>query len=228
MTISWPVMYSRGGRRRGTGRGLDVVGLTDAVHRDVLRERRLQVRIVGMAAADVRDEEPGRDRVGGDAVGGELERDRVHEVARAGLGRHVRGADRGLDLGRRQRRRHDDPAEPPRAHVTRGGARRGEDAVEIDVDHAVPALVGVELERPLLHARPLPARPRADEPDARIDPGVGEGDVEPAVGLRRLVDDAVESGVIGDVGDRAAHVEPLPGKPRRLRGDRGRRRRRSA
>ena len=45
------------------------------MHRDVLRDRRLEVGVVGVTAADVRDEEPGRDRVGGDAVGRELERD---------------------------------------------------------------------------------------------------------------------------------------------------------
>ena len=93
-------------------------------------------------------------------------------------------------------------------------------AVEVDVDHAVPALVGVALERAVLHPRPLAAGPRADETDARIDAGVRERDVEPAVRFRRLVDRAIEGGVIGHVGDRAPHVEPFALQAGRLRGDR--------
>ena len=138
----------------------------------------------------------------------------------AGLRGHVRRADRGLDLGRRQRRRHDDPPVAAAAHVARRGARGREDPVEVDVDDAVPALVGVALERAVLDAGARVAGPGADEPDTRIDAGVGERDVEPAVGLRRLVDRLIEGGVIGDVGDGAAHVEPFALQPRGLRGDR--------
>ena len=105
-------------------------------------------------------------------------------------------------------------------HVAGRGARRREDPVEVDVDHAVPALVGVALERAFLHSRPLAARPRADEADARVDAGVRERDVEPAVGVRRLVDRAIEGGMIGHVGDGAPHVEPLTLQPGGLRGDR--------
>ena len=85
---------------------------------------------------------------------------RVHEVPGAGFRGHVGGADRGLDLGRRERRRHDDPAEPAGTHVPGRGARRREDPVEVDVDHAIPALVAVALERALLHPRPLARPPR--------------------------------------------------------------------
>ncbi len=93
-------------------------------------------------------------------------------------------------------------------------------AVEVDVDHAVPALVAVALERAVLHSRPLAAGPGADETDARIDAGVRERDVEPAVGLRRLVDRTIEGSVIGHVGDRAPHVEPLVLQAGGLRCDR--------
>ena len=68
-------------------------------------------------------------------------------------------------------------------HVAGRCARGREDPVEVDVDHAIPALVAVTLERPLVHPRPLAAGPRADEADAGIDAGVGERDVEPAVEL---------------------------------------------
>ena len=98
---------------------------------------------------------------------------------------------------------------PTRAHVPSRGSRGGEDPVQVDVDHAVPALVGVALERALLHPRPLAPGPGADEADAGIDAGVGEGDIEAAVQLRRLVDRLIEPRVVGDVGDRAPHVESL-------------------
>ena len=98
---------------------------------------------------------------------------------------------------------------PRGPHVAGGGTRRREDPVEVDVDHAVPALVGVALERALLDSRALAACPGADEADAWIDAGVRERDVEPAVRLRRLVDRAVEGGVIRHVGDDAPHVEPF-------------------
>ena len=61
-------------------------------------------------------------------------------------------------------------------------------AVEVDVDDAVPAFVGVALERALLDARPLASGPSGDEADAGVDAGVRERDVEPAVRARRLVD----------------------------------------
>ena len=70
-----------------------------------------------------------------------------------------------------------------------------------------------------MRGRSPPAQ-RADETDARIDAGVRERDVEPAVCLRRLVDRAIEGGVIGHVGDRAPHVEPLVLQAGGLRGDR--------
>ena len=118
MTISWPVMYREAGAARKRARPLmssgcptRCIGMSRAI-------AACRSGSVGVAPADVGDEEPGGDRVGGDAVGGELERGRVHEVAGARLRRHVRGADGGLHLGRRQRGGDDDPAEPPRAHVT--------------------------------------------------------------------------------------------------------------
>ena len=40
------------------------------------------------------------------------------------------------------------------------------------------------------------------------------------MGLRRLVDRLIEGRVIGHVGDRAAHVEPVVLQARRLLGDR--------
>ena len=139
----------------------------------------------------------------------------VHEVPGAGLRRHVGRADRGLDLGRGQRRRHDDPPEPARAHVAGRGARGGEDPVEVDVDHPVPALVGVTLERALVHPRPLAAGPGADEADAGVDAGVGEGHVEPAVQRRRFVDRAIERGMVGHVRGRGPDVEPVARQARR-------------
>ena len=96
-----------------------------------------------------------------------------------------------------------------RAHVACRGANRREDATEVDVDDAAPALVVVLLDRARGHPWPLSPGPGADEPDARVDACVRERDVEPAVRLRRLVDRAVERRVVGHVGDRAAHVEPL-------------------
>ena len=89
------------------------------------------------------------------------------------------------------------------------GPRGGEDPVQVDVDHAAPALVRVTLERALLHPRPLAPGPGTDEADAGIDAGVGEGDVEAAVQLRRLVDHLIEPRVVGDVRDRAPNVESL-------------------
>src|SRR5262249_8918752 len=74
---------------------------------------------------------------------------------------------------------------------------------------AIPALVRVALERPLLHARPRVAGPGAEEAHARIDPRVREHHVQPPVLLGGLVDHAVELGVIGHVRRGAAHVEPL-------------------
>ena len=79
----------------------------------------------------------------------------------------------------------------------------------------------VALERALLHSWPLASGPGADETDARIDAGVRERDVEPAVCLRRLVDRAIEGSVIGHVGDRAPYVESLVLQAGGLRGDRG-------
>ena len=109
----------------------------------------------------------------------------------------------------------------PRGRMWRAAARAvAKIPVEVDVDHAVPALVGVALERALLHSRPLAACPGADEADSWIDAGVRERDVEPAVRLRRLVDRAIERGVIRHVGDGAAHVEPFALQPGCLRGDR--------
>ena len=133
----------------------------------------------------------------------------AHEVRRPGLRGHVRRADRRLDLRRGQRGGDDDPPEAARTHVPGRGPRGGEDAVEVDVDHAVPARVRVDLERAVLHPRALPAGPCSDEPDARIDARVGERDVETAVLRGGLVDRAVERGVVGHVGDGPANVEPL-------------------
>ena len=171
-------------------------------------------------ATDVRDEEAGRDRVDSDPVARELERDRVHEVAGSSLGGHVGGADRRLDPGRGERRGDDDPPEAARAHVAGGGASGREHAAEVDVDHAVPALVAVALELALGHPRPLVSRPGPDETGARVDPGVGERDVEPAVQAGRLVDHGVQHGVVGHVGNRGSHVEAFAGEPRGLSRDR--------
>ena len=168
---------------------------------------------MGVASADVRDEEPGGDRVDGDSECRELEREAVREVLRTGLRCHVGRADRRLDLVRRKRRRHDDPPEPAGTHVAGGGTRGREDAVEVDVDDSVPALVRVVLERTILSAGSLAADPGTDEADTRIDPGVRERDVEPAVGLRRVVDRPIEGGVIGHVGDGRPHVEPFALEP---------------
>src|SRR6185503_625945 len=55
-----------------------------------------------------------------------------------------------------------------------------------------------------------------DEADARVDPRVRKRDVEPTVDVCRLVDHAVERGVVGHVGNRAAHLDALACEPRDL------------
>ena len=90
-----------------------------------------------------------------------------------------------------------------------GGCTCGrEDAVEIDLDHTVPALVGIALERAVLESGSLAARPASHEPDTRIDARVRERHVEATVCLRSLVDCPIESGVIRDVGARARTSSP--------------------
>jgi hypothetical protein len=210
------------GSRRGEkqGKRLDVIGLADTTHRDHAREGRLHPDVQRAAAADAGREDPRRDRVGRDPVGGQFQRDRVHEVPRAGLGRQVSRADHGLDHRGRDRRGDDDSPGPSRAHVAGGGARRGEDPVEVDLDDPVPALVAVALERAVGRpCRPAAAR-EADEAWAGIDPGVGKRDIEPAVHRRRFVDHAIQRGPVSHVRDRSPHVEPFAAEPRGLRRDR--------
>ena len=149
---------------------------------------------------------PGRDRVDRDAVGGELERDIAGQVRATGLRGHVRRSDHRFGLDRRQRRGDDDPAGSLGSQVSRRRPDRREHAVEVDVDHPVPPLVGVRLERTVVVARPLGSGPPADEAGARVDARVGEGDVEPAVRRDRGVERGIEAGVIGHVDDLAANV----------------------
>ncbi len=99
-----------------------------------------------------------------------------------------------------------------------GRAEGGEDAVEVDVDHPLPALIGVVLQRALGVAHPR-AGPAADEAGAGIDPGVGEDHVQLAVFGDRLVEGAVEGGMVGDVDHGAADVVAQVLQPGRLGGD---------
>jgi peptidyl-dipeptidase Dcp len=197
------------GRREEQSKRLDVVRLADAVHRDLAGKCRLHAGVASVAAADVRGEEPRRDRVCGDTVGGELERDRPHELTDAGLRGHVRGADHGLDSRRRERRGHDDSSEAARPHVADCCTNRREHAVEIDVDHPVPAVVPVALERPVRYTRTLPANPTADEARPWIDPRIRERDVQPSVDVGCTVDRRLQRGAIGHVRRDTADVEAV-------------------
>ena len=110
--------------------------------------------------------------------------------------------DDGLDHRGRDRRGDGDSPGPSRAHVAGGGARRGEDPVEVDLDDRVPALVAVALEHAVGGPR-LPAAVReGDEAGAGIEPSVGEYDIEPALHRCRFVDHAIQRGSVSHVRDR--------------------------
>ena len=84
---------------------------------------------------------PGRDGVDGDALGTELERQRLGEADEAGLRRDV--VDHVLLTGLRARRRDVDDAAPPGLdHVGHHGLGAVEGPAEVDRHDAVPLLVG--------------------------------------------------------------------------------------
>src|SRR6185312_13245514 len=73
-------------------------------------------------------------------------------------------------------------------------------------DDAVPARIVIILDRAVRHAL---LAVHSDEADARIDSGIGETDIEPAIKFRGLIEGAVERGMIGDVDSHAANVPAL-------------------
>jgi hypothetical protein len=101
-----------------------------------------------------------------------------------------------------------------RGRMCRAAGRKH--AVEIDVDRALPALVGVVLDRAGLDTVAFVADPRIEIAHAGIDSGVGEADVDLAMRLGRSVERAVEGRVVGDIHDLATNVVTLVLKPNRF------------
>ena len=128
-----------------------------------------------------RVDEPGRDRVDGDPLGAELERQRLGEADHARLGRHVVGHE-GLAAVGARRRDVDDPAPAGGDHVGQDGLAAVERAGEVDLEDAVPR-VGVDLEE------------RAEA----VEAGVVDEHRRCAERRADLVDRGVESGPVGHV-----------------------------
>ena len=84
---------------------------------------------------------PGRHAVHADAVRAEFARHRLGEAEHAGLGRRVmRAAEDAAAALRRDGRHAGDRALPSRPHVRNEGLAEVEDAAQVDVEDALPAL----------------------------------------------------------------------------------------
>ena len=108
---------------------------------------------------------------------------------------------------------------PPSAggtHVPGRRAQRGEHPIEVHVDDAVPALVGVVLERPLGHPFAVGAHPCRRRFRSRINSGIGEHDIQPAIQGGRRIDRGIERGMIRDVDASPRTSCRRPGHPRGL------------
>ena len=94
-----------------------------------------------------------------------------------------------------------------RGRMCRAAARSvANTPLRIHVDHTVPALVGVVLERALRHALAITPHPTVDEAGAGVDAGVGEYHIQAAVQFGGGFDRRFERGMIGHVDRGAAHV----------------------
>src|SRR5580704_12461144 len=96
------------------------------------------------------------------------------------------------------------------------GAYGRKDAVEIDVDDPVPALITVALERALRIALSLRSDPRADEPRSRVDTSVSTHDIQTPVFPGGFIDRGVERLVIRNVDGFSAYIQPSFAEPLRL------------
>ncbi len=119
----------------------------------------LNLPLLRMPAADIGGEKTRCDGIDHDPVAastGATECMRWAAPALAAVG----SADRRFALMRRNRSRDYHAARPLQAQEPSACVQRCEDAVHVDVDHAVPALIRVILQSALCLARPLrPSRP---------------------------------------------------------------------
>ncbi len=159
-----------------------------------------------MSAADIGHDEAGRDRVHRDAIRRQLKCHTLYEMERAGLGRHVRRADGRFHLVRGKRRRDDDAPGALRAHMASRSPERSEHTVEVHIDDAIPTLIGVILQCPLGHALAIAPHPAVNEAGARINPGIGEYHVQPAIERGSRIDRRIQGGMIGDINRRTADI----------------------
>ena len=162
----------------------DVLGLTVAAHRDAGGELAdaLRPERVDRVEALRRLDHARRDRVRGDPVRAELDRERADEPHEPRLRRRVVRVARPALVGARNRARREQPAPAGLDHVRHRRAETAEDAVQVDLEKRVPPFV-VELRR-------------RDVAGYRC---VRDDDIEPAQLLDRPRDQGIDRARVGDV-----------------------------
>ena len=191
-------MKLEAGEARRRTRPLSSSGLGHAPKRNRRRPHLLELgrRVLGDPAPDPRPlERPRADRVHEHAVRRELERCVPDDVDDRGLARGVPVADDRFGAEARVRGRDDDPPGSLTSHDGGRVLHREEDAVQVDAQDLVPV-------RALDRVDVLAALD--GEPRRGRDAGVGDDDVQPALGRHGVVDQRLNLALVGDVEDERA------------------------
>src|SRR6185312_15817274 len=107
----------------------------------------------------------------------------------------------------------DDAPRLARLHMSRGGARGRENAVQVDLDDPIPAIVAVILEGALGDPIAMRAHPGSNEPNARIDARVSAHYIEAPVFARCFVYRGIERFVVGHVDCLAPDIQSSAAQP---------------
>ena len=176
-------------------------GLAEAAHRDARHHVGDEFVVAHDAGGHVALDPAGQDRIRGDAVAREFDRERAAQRVQRRFGAGVVLVARGAEQ-RRQARGRDQPAElvaglGALGHVAGGDLEHMEHAVEIGREHSSPFLLGA-----------------VDEgaPSAAADAGIGKAAVDPAEGVERGLHRGLDRGGIGDVADLRVDLAG-PGRP---------------
>ena len=94
-----------------------------------------------------------------------------------------------------------------RLHVTHSRPNRREYPVQIYVNQAVPALIRIVLDCPFCNTGSFRTDPFADKSHTRIDPGIGEHDIQLTIGPGSSIDSGIERSMIGYIDNLSTDVE---------------------
>src|SRR5882672_5632749 len=168
----------------------EIGGLAEPPRRDPRHHIGNEFFVRHQPGGHVAPDPAGQDRVGGDAVPRQFDRERAAQRVDRGLGRGIMLVARGAEQ-RGEARGRNQPAEAvagPGAfgHVACRRLKHVEHAVEIGREHLAPFVLGAVDE---------------SAPSAAADAGIGEAAVDPAEGVERGLHGVLDGGWIGHIAD---------------------------